>query len=152
MFSDIVSVLALIVSAVAFWQTMRLNRVAYYTEMAQVEARLSDLPGALRFHGLAKEDLLAVGLALDEFAYLLNSFTLGSTRHQVLSRSTKPFRPGTYRYNMCKSEATRRAWPLIKMMMNTTDFVKAIDRTIERIEAEERSARSRHSDGTSEVA
>ena len=112
--------------------------LSHLSEIVVVEARLGELPEALRFHGLGKEDLDAAGITSHEFAYLLNSFTLGGTWHRILHPKLKtPFGVDHYRYRMCKSEATRRAWPLVRMLMYRSPFVEQVDLTIKQIEAEE---------------
>jgi hypothetical protein len=106
--------------------------------IVQVESRLADFPPALRFHGLSEEDLERVEIEPRDFAYLLNSFTLGSIRQSILSRwKQSAFPPGDYRYQMCLAKETRRAWPLVKKLMNPSAFVARIDRTIEEIERRE---------------
>jgi hypothetical protein len=39
---------------------------------------------------------------------------------------------------MCKSKQTRRAWPLVKKLLNPSDFVARVELTIKQIEEEER--------------
>lgn len=112
--------------------------LSHLAEIVAVEAQLGQLPEALRFHGLSKEDLGEAGVTAQEFAYLLNSFTLGSTWHRILHPNRRtPFGIDHYRSRMCESEATRKAWPLVKKMMNPSDFVESIDSTIRRIEGKE---------------
>lgn len=109
--------------------------LSHLAEIVAVEGQLGQLPEALRFHGLNKEDLDQAGVTPHEFAYLLNSFTLGGTWHRILHPNCRtPFGVDHYRYRMCESEATRRAWPLIRKMMNPNEFVESIDATIKAIE------------------
>lgn len=139
--------IALIVALVALWQAYRANkaqqdssaRLTQLSAIVEVEARLGDLPEALRFHGMSKEELDQAGITPHELAYLLNNFTLGGTSDRILGRNLRiPFGVDSYRYRMCKSKETRKAWPLVKKLMNPSDFVDRIDLTIrEQIEQEE---------------
>lgn len=114
------------------------TRLSHLAEIVAVEAQLGQLPEALRFHGLSKEDLDEVGVTPQEFAYLLNSFTLGGTWHRILHPNRRtPFGVDHYRSRMCESSATRKAWPLVKKMMNPSEFVESIDSTIRKIEGKE---------------
>jgi hypothetical protein len=105
---------------------------------------------------LSKEDLDKAGITPQEFAYLLNSFTLGGTWHRILHPDLKtPFGVDHYRYRMCKSGATRKAWPLVKMLMNRSPFVEQVDLTIKQIEDKEaecakKDKLSRHADPSQE--
>jgi hypothetical protein len=83
------------------------------------------------------EELQEVDLTPKEFAYLLNSFTLGSVRQAILYPDDRaPFPVDNYRYRMCQSEATRKAWPLVKKLMSPSSFVERVDRTIREIEGQ----------------
>ena len=148
MFSDVISGLALIVALLAFWQASLVNRtqqassawLAQLSAIIEVEGRLGDLPEALRFHGIGRDELDQAGLTPQEFAYLLNSFTLGDIQDRVLHPNLRiPFgvKTETYRYRMCKSKETRKAWPMIKKLMNPSAFVDRIDLTIRSQEEEE---------------
>jgi hypothetical protein len=145
--SDAIAGLALMMALLALWQSSRANRaqqassawLTHLAEIVEVESRLGSLPEALRFHGLAKEDLDQAGLTPQEFAYLLNSFTLGGTWDRILHPNLRtPFGVDSYRYRMCKSKQTRRAWPLVKKLLNPSDFVARVELTIKQIEEEER--------------
>lgn len=148
MISDMISGLALIVALLALWQASLANRaqqassawLTHLSEIVEVEARLGELPEALRFHGMSKEELDRAGLTPQEFAYLLNSFTLGATWDRILHPNLRtPFGVDSYRYRMCKSKETRKAWPLVKKLMNPSVFVDRIDLTIRmQMEEEER--------------
>jgi hypothetical protein len=150
MISDVISGLALIAALLALWQASLANKaqqasstwLSHLSEIVEVEARLGEFPEALRFHGMSKEELDQAGLTPQEFAYLLNSFTLGGTWDRILHPSLRtPFGVDTYRYRMCKSKETRKAWPLVKKLMNPSDFVDRVDLTIRRqIEEEESGA------------
>ena len=147
MVSDVISGSALIVALLALWQASLANKaqqassawLTQLSEIVEVEARLGELPEALRFHGMSKEELDQAGLTPQEFAYLLNSFTLGGIRDRQLYPILRaPFGVDSYRYRMCKSKETRKAWPLVRKLMNPSDFVERVDLTIRKqIEEEE---------------
>ena len=110
MISDAISGLALLVAMFALWHSIRAGRkqagfatyLAHLAEIVQVEARLGQLPEALRFHGIRKEDLESVGVTPQELAYLVNSFTLGSAWHKILTPSIiTPYGVGSYRFLRC---------------------------------------------------
>ena len=148
--SDMFSGLAFLVALLALWQSSRTNKAqqatsAWLTQLSaivEVESRLGELPEALRFHGIKKEELDQAGLTAEELSYLLNSFTLGGIRDKVLYPKLRTaFEIDSYRYRMCTSKETRRAWPLVKKLMNPSNFVARVDLTIERIEDTEEEGR-----------
>lgn len=143
MVSEITAISALVVSLIALWHANQLHRrsessdtlLAHLSDIVQVESRLANLPDALRFHGLSINELEEIDVTAEEFAYLLNSFTIGGVWHRILDKGvTSPFAPGSYRHTMCLSPHTRKAWPLIRKMMNPSEFVNRVDRTITLIE------------------
>jgi hypothetical protein len=145
--SDLVSGLALFVAIFALWHSVRASRrqessstyLAHLAEIVQVESRLGELPDALRFHGLRKEELERVGVTPQEFAYLVNSFTLGKAWHKVLTpEATTPYGVDSYRFHMCESKEMRQVWPLVKRLLNPGPYVDRIDATIAQIEEKER--------------
>ncbi len=101
--------------------------------VAEVEKMLGDVPSALAFHGISADDLKNCDLSAKDFAYLVASFTVGGAYHRIKDPNSKEaFDPtrDTYRYNMCRAPATQRAWPLLKRMMNKTNYQERIERTI----------------------
>lgn len=155
MLSDVFSGLALIVALLALWQASLANKaqqassawLTQLSEIVEVEARLGELPEALRFHGMSKEELDQAGLTPKEFAYLLNNLTLGGIRDRIHHPNLRtPFGAGSYRYRMCKSKETRKAWPLVRRLMNPSAFVDRVDLTIRKqIEEEEAAGIARQS-------
>ncbi len=112
--------------------------LAHLPPIVELEARLGDLPSALRFHGVSPSDLEEAGITPQEFAYLVNSFTLGSVWHRIIAPGIKTtYGIDHYRYRMCQAESVRKAWPLVKKLMNPSDFVERIDKTIADIERKE---------------
>jgi hypothetical protein len=120
---------------------------ANLSPIAEVEKMLGDIPTALEFHGIREEELAEHGLSASEFAYLVASFTVGGTYHRALEPDSRtPFKEGTYRYNMCLSQKTQDAWPLLKRMLNPTPFRDRIEATFGEIKAKAKANGLTHSD------
>jgi len=151
-----ISNLALVISASALgWTILSAKRqrqegraLANLAHSIAVERQLAEVPEALRFHGIDPSDLAAVGITPEEFAYLINSFTVGRIYYSgVYPNRRKPFRPGTYRYKMCQSPDTRKAWPLLREMLAASNYRDAVDATIELLNIREASATAPSKDG-----
>jgi len=105
-----------------------------------VELKISEIPTVLRFHGIADAQLAEAGVTAEELAYLAASFSAGRIYHEARKGHIRiPFdeKNESYRYRMCASEHTRKAWKLIKLMMNESSFVDRIQATINEIEEKE---------------
>lgn len=144
--SDSISVISLILSLVAVVLSLRANRrqevaatmLGHLSPIVELESRLGVLPNALRFHGVGEEEIREAGLEPQEFAYLVNSFTLGSVWHQIITPKIKTeYGIDEYRTRMCRSKEFRRAWPVVKKLLNPTDFVDLIDATVKTFERKE---------------
>ena len=59
--------------------------------------------------------------------HLLNNFTLGGTYYRTSPQPELAFMPGSYRDEMCRSPATRRAWPLLKRMIMPSPYRNHLD-------------------------
>lgn len=137
-----IATLALVVSTlIGVWtlrhtrEQARAARLANVTNIVSIERSLADVPTALRFHGISQRDLDQAGISAAEFAYLVASCSATSLYHNSSEENPgKPFGPGNYRRRMCESEDFRRAWPLLKRMMNGGTFVSRMDATIAVIE------------------
>lgn len=140
----IIALLALFVSTITGVWTLRLNRdqlqsarLANVTNIVNIERSLSEVPSALRFHGISQQALDDAGITAQEFAYLLASCSATSVYHNFSGENPdQPFAPGSYRHAMCASPDFRKAWPLLKRMMNPGTFVARMDRTIAALAAE----------------
>ncbi len=101
------------------------------TTIIGVEAKIAEVPTALKFHNLDPDELGKIGLKSDEFAYLLTSFTAGGIYYKTFyPDDDTPFAEGSYRYIMCTSEATRKAWPILKNFITDTNYKKKIEKTV----------------------
>ena len=141
--SDLISAISLVLSLVAVLLSLRANRrqevaatmLGHLCPIVELEARLGELPQALRFHDVSVEEIREAGLEPQEFAYLVNSFTLGSVWHQIITPKIKTaYGIDEYRTRMCRSKEFRRAWPVVKKLLNPTEFVDRIDATVETFE------------------
>ena len=99
-----------------------------------VERSLRDTPSAFRFHGITEEDIASHGLTSDELSYLVASFTAGGIYHRAHNQdSREPFPIGSYRRQMLECPETRKAWPLIKKMLNETPYTHRLEATLREI-------------------
>ena len=108
--------------------------LANHSNLIQIESLVGDFPSILRFHGIDEKELKKHGLTSEEFAYLLNNFTAGGTFHRMIGNRKSTFKKGTYRYNMCVAEPTRKAFPLIKQMLEPSRYRDKIENTIKKYE------------------
>jgi len=139
----IFSTIAVILSITSFVWNIRINRkreidsalALNHSATINIESRLADIPSALKFHGINEDELIKYGVSSKEFAYLLNNFTMGSTYHIILKTKDRIFKKGSYRYNMCISEATRNVWPLLKRMLEPSQYRDRIEATIKMYES-----------------
>lgn len=143
-FAIILSVFSLVFSV---WSTKRqeyLNSLANnLIYMSDIERTIADTPSILELHSVEQKELEEAGVTPQEFAYLLSSFSVGGLYYRTLgAKVRKPFAPGTYRYNMLKSERTRRAWPLIKKFMGPSPYRDKIEFTISCIDRQEKLSKS----------
>ena len=130
---SIMALMVSILSAFAFWASARAAVLGHFFSL---ERSLSELPSALRFHGISERDLEEAGVTAPEFAYLLANSTVGNFYHRLHDPLAKgAFPAGHYRYVLCQTADFRRAWPLIRRMMTPSNFVRRIDATIRAIEA-----------------
>ena len=107
-----------------------------HNALVSVEARLADVPSALRFHGIDPSDLSKHGLTDGEFAYSVNSFSVGGTYYRTAPKPEWMLRPGTYYHEMCRAEATRRAWPLLRRMLQPSPYRERLDSVFKELDRE----------------
>lgn len=139
----LISSLALFVSALTGIWTIRHTReqaqaakLANVTSIIAVERSLGTIPTALRLHGITNDELEDAGVTAEGLAYLLASCSATSIYHNFSAEDpTQPFADDSYRHAMCASPDFRRAWPLVKRMMNKGTFVSRMDATIAGVEA-----------------
>ncbi len=108
-----------------------------FSLMAQAESMLKDVPSALKFHTISTEDLESIGLSPQEFTYLLVNFTSAGVFYRINHpNDISPFPKGSYRHTMLEAPETRKAWPLLKKVINPEigTYGKKIEATIKKIE------------------
>lgn len=138
MSTELISLAAIIISFGSIVWSIHIGRrqinaaeLASLSHVVDIERTLGEVPTALKFHGITIEEMKKADIEPKELAYLLSSFTAGAIYHGTkVQRKIKTFQVGSYRYEMCKSEATRKAWPIIKRMMNPSNYRDKIDSTI----------------------
>ena len=100
-----------------------------------IEKQMTNNPELLRFHGISKEMLAEQGFSVEDFSYLVESFTAGSIYHRATGDDTiRPFEPGHYRYNLLLQEDTRRIWPFLSKMLGPSKYKTRVENTIKTIE------------------
>ena len=94
-----------------------------------IESQIAKIPQLLRFHGIEnpEEELKRYDVSAEELTYLLNSFTIAGAYYRTSPKATRSLQKGSYRYNMCLSPATRRAWPLVRYMLNNDHYRERLD-------------------------
>jgi len=111
------------------------TKIGNYTTMIEIENRLKDMPNALRFHGIDPAELTRVGIDVNEFVYLLNSFSSGSMFYQEGELANDhPFKENTYRHTMLSHPEVRKAWPYLRKMIEPSTYRRKIENTIAVIE------------------
>jgi hypothetical protein len=112
----IVSLLAALISVISLVWSIRtsLNQregaaiIANLTNIAEIEATLGQVPTALRFHGIDPDELESHGVTPQEFAYVVSNFAIGGVYYRSSPQPENLLKSGSYRYEMCKAEATRK--------------------------------------------
>jgi len=111
--------------------------------LASVDLAIKDNPSVLRFHGVTEDDLSAAGITGEELAYLVATFHTGSIYYSIVGKdtSTRAFTEAdTYRYYLCTTESTRRAWPLLKRFLMDSPYKRRLEVTIAKIDEESHNA------------
>ncbi len=131
----VISLIATTISVVSLGWSVRTSLrqregsaiAANLISLSQVEASIAEVPSALRFHGIELTDLEEGGITPEEFAYLLSNFTLGGVYYRSSPKAKHMIEPGTYRYEMCQAEATRKIWPVLRRMISPSPYRDALD-------------------------
>ena len=104
--------------------------------LLEVKKGIGDVPSVLRFHGIRPEDLRDAGVTAEEFAYLAANFLAGALFYEATDPHGRgePFDETMYRYKLLAQPETRKAWPLVRKLMDRTSYTRRIDATIDLIE------------------
>lgn len=138
----IISILSLIIAFISFYlsykkyqkEVMNQAIISNENHMISIESRIGEYPELLRFHGVEnpQELLRELGITATEFAYLLNSFTAGSVYYHTSNENEREriLQPNSYRWIMCKSQAVKKAWPALKLLLAQGEYRDKLERII----------------------
>ena len=132
--STIIALVALVISFASWRSERRISRlVQHYSLVSSAEDMIVEHKEFLRFHGIDPTSAVEeYSVSSADLAYLLHSFNAGSVGYLLSGKRRKgPFPEGSYRYNMLKTEATRRAFPLIKRFFDPQNpYIRRCEETI----------------------
>lgn len=101
------------------------------TMLVDLWSRVGSNPDLLKFHGIDRKQLNEVGLDVEDLAYLIASFEAAGYYYEYFDKGTGPFPAHSLRAHMCASEATQKAWPLLKeFFVGSPKFTLRIEETI----------------------
>ena len=137
----IISIVALVVSLSSLgWQAItwrkqheqeRLNQ--NIALLAEIKMNLAEMPEAFRFHGISEEDMKTHNITEKELAYLVANFMAGQVYYETIDNNPdEPFGENDYRTQICKTEAFRKAWPLVKKILDDTSYRQKVEKTVVR--------------------
>lgn len=135
----ILPIVALVLSILSLgWQAFTWRKQQHQSRSAanlgvlsEIKLKLADIPEAFRFHGISKEQIEAHGLTEKELSYLVANFMAGQIFYETESIDAgSPFPEGDYRDQICSTADFQNAWPLVKLMLDDTDYKKRIEKTI----------------------
>ena len=138
----ILSIGALVISIIALYISYKTNKYNLeitnktnnYLSMIDIEKSLKDIPDALRFHGIEVNELKKNNLDVNEFIYLLNSFTSGTMFYiEGELANEEPFKENSYRYTMLSHPDVQNAWPFLSKMIEDSTYKRKIENTIKKI-------------------
>lgn len=129
-----VSVAALGYTAYAQWtQAKHATLLENMTVLAETWGALGRKPSLLRFHGVSEAELSQAGVDAEELAYLIASFEAASVYYRYFENNPDPFPDGSLRQRMCATEATQKAWPVLKRFFaGDGTYVAKIEATMQR--------------------
>jgi hypothetical protein len=137
----LVAMLALVVSVVALgWTAYSQRDQAKHATLqenmvilVEMWSALGRKPSLLRFHGVSETELDNAGVDAEELAYLIASFEAASVYYRYFENTSEPFPEGSLRQRMCASEATQKAWPVLKRFFaGDTTYMAKIEATMQR--------------------
>lgn len=115
------------------------NAIIYnLTAISGVEGKIAQIPTVLRFHGIDVKELQDKGVTLEEFAYLVSSFSIGGAYYRASPRPEKLLQPGSYRYEMCRAEATQEVWSLLRKMIAPSPYRDHLDEIVKDLKMKRR--------------
>lgn len=129
----VVASLALVISIINTQLSIRAMRNAAIlsanVKLCEYEYKIAENIKLLRFHIDEEPEiwLQKYGLTQDEFAYLLASFSISSALYNTSPVGQQLVEIGSYRDNMFKTKAMQKAWPAIKEMLGSKEFIEKMD-------------------------
>lgn len=141
----IVALVGLVFTASAFawgmytWtkQTHR-SRVNLHIQVLCQLYKDTPLSTLLTCHGIDPQQVQAAGIQEDEFRYLLINFhMMRMYQHSRRQLEVGPFRFDSYRYNLCRSDFTRRAFPFLREILGDVEVTQRIEATFAVIKTEQ---------------
>lgn len=130
-------------------RTMRKSQVEHEARqvngslLVNIWGRLGSKPSLLKFHGITEDDLKSVDIDPEELAYLIASFEAASYYYERIDKEDGPFPSSSLRYRMCASEATQKAWPVLKhFFVGSPHYLSRIEKTIKLFEHEQHEGRA----------
>lgn len=88
----------------------------------------------LSCHGISDAEFDLAEFYEEELRYLLINFTISRMyQHSRTPLQEGPFRKNSYRYNLCRSDTTRRAFEILKRIFGDVEITRRIDATLREI-------------------
>lgn len=112
-------------------------RLASLSSVVPVERSVADAK-AFCFHGITDKAIREAGITEQQLAYLVANFTAGRIHDTGAYNAKKPFGKSNYRYKMLEQSKTQDAWELILQMMTEDDYIKKLQRTMDKIKVEQK--------------
>jgi hypothetical protein len=138
----VIAVLALFISLLSWSDSRRRSRLAqHYGLVTAADRMIGENQELLRFHGIDPSTIEEeYGVTASELAYLLQSFNAGSVSYQIAhgehrsdvrNGRVKPFKQGSYWYDILRNDATQRAFPLLQKLFDSRNpYMAACEATI----------------------
>lgn len=98
----------------------------------------SDIGDIMSSHGIAESDLSQAGVSPEELRYILSNFTLAMMYHSSERKnrsSDSVFKPGSYRYNLCKSVKIQNISQILIDIMGDDTFTQRFRSTINHVKS-----------------
>ncbi len=125
---------ALFIAIFTWRSNLRASRnIQHYNLVTQADNMLAENKACLRFHGINPDTIEDVyGVTSAELSYLLQSFNSGSISNLLSNDGyEKAFDKGSYWYDILKSEHTQKAFPLLKLLLDSSNhYIARCEKTI----------------------
>lgn len=128
--------MAILIATLSWIDKRRSDRLsAHYGLVTVADQMIARNKELLRFRGIDHETIEDVyGVTATELGYLLQVFNSGSISHRIRFGEhwrRRAFPAGSYWYEMLRTEATQRAFPLVKQLFDAKNpFMSRCEQTI----------------------